>query len=94
MDGQRTIRRHVVVSGRVQAVGFRAACEREATRLGVTGWVRNRADGAVEAVFEGPEAAVGAMVAWSGHGPRHAQVTDVTARPEDPEGLRAFRVSG
>ena len=86
------IRRHVLVHGIVQGVGFRYAARREAERLGVTGWIRNRADGAVEAEIEGGEASVAAMLDWLAAGPRGAVVerTDVTAlRPLDE---RAFRV--
>ena len=54
----------MIISGRVQGVGFRASCQREAAALGLTGWVRNRWDGAVEALFEGEAAAVDAMLAW------------------------------
>ena len=60
-----TIRRRVVVRGRVQGVFFRDTCRREARFRGVTGWVRNAADGSVEAAFEGNPAAVEAMIDWS-----------------------------
>lgn len=86
------IRRHVLVHGIVQGVGFRYAARREAERLGVTGWIRNRAGGAVEAEIEGGEASVAAMLDWLTAGPPGSVVerTDVTAlRPLDE---RAFRV--
>jgi acylphosphatase len=86
------VRSRVVVSGRVQGVFFRDTCRREAARHGVAGWVRNRPDGSVEAVFEGPPDAVGAMVAWSRHGPSRAEVTDTTVHREQPEGLTRFAV--
>jgi acylphosphatase len=69
--------KHLVITGLVQGVGFRDAMCREAERLGVTGWVRNRRDGAVEAVVDGSSDAVDAIVAWSRRGPRAARVTGV-----------------
>ena len=86
------IRRHVVIAGLVQGVWFRDSCQREASRLGVTGWVRNRDDGRVEAVFEGDEADVEAMVAWCHGGPPRARVTSVTATDEHPQGEVGFAV--
>lgn len=76
-------RARVVVRGRVQGVGFRWAAVREALELGLTGWVRNRADGGVEALLEGPRDAVDRMVAWLSVGPRPARVSGVT-RTEEP----------
>jgi acylphosphatase len=72
------VRRRVVVDGLVQGVGFRASCARRATDAGLAGWVRNLADGRVEAVFEGPTDAVDALVAWCREGPPFARVTGVT----------------
>jgi acylphosphatase len=66
-----------VVRGRVQGVGFRASAAHEARRLGVGGWVRNLPDGTVELEARGAPAAVDALVAWLGHGPRGARVTGV-----------------
>lgn len=86
------VRRRVVVTGRVQGVFFRDSARREAARLGVTGWVRNRDDGSVEAVYEGAVDAVEAMVAWSRVGPPSATVTAVTVTDEPPEHLRTFTV--
>ena len=82
----------VFVSGRVQGVWFRGACQEQAHALGVTGWVRNAYDGRVEAVFEGPEAAVDRMVAWCHDGPRHAEVTRVDVQVETPTGEPGFHV--
>ena len=59
----------VVITGRVQGVGYRASCQRQAASLGLTGWVSNRWDGAVEALFEGEAAAVDAMLDWCHEGP-------------------------
>jgi acylphosphatase len=69
--------RQLKISGRVQGVGFRYAMAEEAERLGVTGWVRNRRDGTVEAVVDGDTDALEAIVAWARQGPRGAHVTDV-----------------
>jgi acylphosphatase len=76
----------------VQGVFFRDATRREAERRGVAGWVRNCSDGTVEAVFEGPPDAVGALVDYVRAGPGHASVSDVDVEPEDPEGLSGFDV--
>jgi acylphosphatase len=82
----------VVVSGHVQGVFFRDSTRREASRRGVAGWVRNRPDGAVEAVFEGAPDAVEAMVAFCASGPRGAHVANVETTEERPEGLMGFEV--
>jgi acylphosphatase len=82
----------VTVGGRVQGVWFRASTQQEALTRGVDGWVRNRADGQVEAVFEGPPAAVAALVAWVHQGPEGASVTDVQVIEEPDRGERGFSV--
>ncbi len=86
------IRRHLIVRGRVQGVGFRYACEQAAARAGVRGWVRNRSDGTVEAVLEGETSAVESMTGWVRQGPPAAAVTGVDVTDEDPEGLSGFTV--
>ncbi len=86
------IRRRVVVSGNVQGVFFRASCQQEASRHGVAGWVSNRPDGSVEAVFEGANADVEALVTWCRQGPARAEVSAVDVSNEEPEGLRGFDV--
>lgn len=86
------VRTRVVASGLVQGVFFRDTCRREARRAGVAGWVRNRPDGTVEAVFEGPPESVGRMVDWCRRGPSRAHVRGLTTTPEEPEGLRGFEV--
>ena len=69
--------KHLLISGRVQGVGFRYSMAEEAERLGVTGWVRNRRDGTVEAVVDGAADAVEVMLAWARRGPPGARVTEV-----------------
>jgi acylphosphatase len=86
------IARRVVVSGDVQGVFFRDSTRREANRLGVAGWVRNRPDGRVEAFFEGPPDAVAHLVRWCGAGPRHAAVADVQVSEAPPEGFDNFAI--
>jgi acylphosphatase len=86
------VRRRVVVRGSVQGVFFRDSCRREARSLGVAGWVANRGDGAVEAVFEGEPEAVAALVEWCRHGPRGAHVDSVDDSSEEPEGLSRFEI--
>ena len=81
------------ITGRVQGVWYRGSMEREATRLGVSGWVRNLPDGSVEAVVEGAPAAVRALIGWSKAGPPGARVTQVVAMPEPAGGeLRGFHI--
>ena len=82
----------VRVSGRVQGVFFRDTVTREAGCRGVAGWVRNCADGTVEAVFEGEPDAVEQMVELCGRGPRGAEVECIEADREEPERLSGFEV--
>jgi acylphosphatase len=88
------IRRHVLVHGIVQGVGFRFSALREAERLGIAGWARNRPDGTVEAEIEGDEASVAAMLDWLAVGPPGAVVerTDVAERV--PDGMPGFHING
>lgn len=86
------VRCRAVVSGRVQGVFFRDTCERVATGLGVSGWVRNRTDGTVEVVAEGERAAVDDLLAWCRDGPPRARVDRVEVTDEPPAGERGFRV--
>ena len=85
-------RRHLIIYGFVQGVGFRFAVERAARSRGLSGWVRNRPDGAVEAVFEGERQDVEALVAFCRQGPRGADVERVDVRSESPEGLAGFEI--
>jgi acylphosphatase len=89
---QAEARARVVVHGRVQGVFFREETRRRARSLGVSGWVTNRRDGAVEAVFEGRRDAVQSMVDWCGRGPSGARVDDVQTSWEDPRGEDGFAV--
>lgn len=86
------IRRRVVVHGRVQGVGFRYSCQYRASELGVHGWVRNRDDGAVEAVFEGEDDAVQRMIGWARVGPRYSGVTRIEVTEEAPKGENRFQI--
>jgi len=86
------VRYRVLISGHVQGVFFRGSCQRMAEQHGVSGWVRNRADGSVEAVFEGSDEKVGHLVEWSRHGPRSAVVKDIRVEREQPEGISGFEV--
>jgi acylphosphatase len=85
-------RRRVVVTGRVQGVFFRDTARRRAEAVGVSGWVRNRPDGALEAVFEGEAEAVDELVDFCRRGPSRAAVASVEVTDEEPEGLSGFQV--
>ncbi|HXU93082.1 MAG TPA: acylphosphatase [Gallionella sp.] len=78
---QKTLR--LVVHGRVQGVFFRDSMRHEAQRRAVSGWVRNRSDGTVEAVVQGEPSAVDAVVHWARRGPEHAQVERVEVEPSE-----------
>jgi acylphosphatase len=86
------IRRRVVAHGYVQGVGFRYAVRERARQRGLSGWVSNRHDGSVEAVFEGDEGGVEALVEFMRQGPRGADVDGVDVSVEEPGGERAFDV--
>lgn len=73
----------ILVEGRVQGVFYRASAQREAQRLGITGYARNLPDGRVEILAQGQSAALHAFTAWCRQGPPHADVTDVVATPRD-----------
>ncbi len=87
-----TVRRRVLVRGRVQGVFFRGAVAEQARAGEVAGWVRNLPDGRVEAVFEGRPAAVAACVAFCRRGPPSARVAEVSKHEEPPEGLDGFEI--
>jgi acylphosphatase len=84
------VRRRIIVQGRVQGVGFRYSLAQAAWSRGVVGWAGNRADGTVEAVFEGEPEAVESLVRFSEQGPRGAKVDRVDVFEEEPEGLTRF----
>jgi len=86
------VRRQVIVYGRVQGVGFRAATRAKAEACGVTGFVRNRPDGGVEAAFEGDAEAVAALIAFCRAGPRLARVERVELRELPAEGATRFEL--
>lgn len=71
---------HVIISGRVQGVWYRVSTKQKAEQLGVTGWVKNRVDGCVEAVFEGEEKIIEDMIKWCYTGPPNAIVKDVKVK--------------
>ncbi len=82
----RHLRAEVLISGRVQGIWFRGTTQQTALSLGLTGYVRNRPDGRVEAVFEGPERSVRRAVSWCHKGPRFAQVESVEVEWKEPTG--------
>jgi acylphosphatase len=84
----RTVR--LAITGRVQGVGYRIWAERTAARLGVAGWVRNRADGSVELHASGSEGAVAALIEACRQGPRAAVVTDVAVEDTADDGCVGF----
>lgn len=95
MDGHAAtdpVRAHVIVRGLVQGVYFRASTGATARMHGVSGWVRNLDDGAVEAVFEGPRDAVERVIAWCHIGPPRAQVDEVAVAWEPHAAERGFSV--
>lgn len=97
MNGGESEKRRAVlvrIEGRVQGVWFRGWTMQEAIRRGLAGWVRNRSDGSVEALFEGPEAVVDAMLAACRDGPPSAHVTNLTMRPADPPERPGFHGLG
>jgi acylphosphatase len=86
------MRKRVVVHGSVQGVFFRDTMRRLAEQRSVSGWVRNNADGAVEAVLEGDENALERLLAFAHEGPRGARVERVEVFDEEPEGLTGFAI--
>jgi acylphosphatase len=83
---ERQLRAKLIISGRVQGVWFRGTTVEMARPLGLTGYVRNRSDGRVEAVFEGAESNVRRAVTWCHHGPRSASVESVDVTWGEPTG--------
>ncbi|MDO8847239.1 MAG: acylphosphatase [Coriobacteriia bacterium] len=89
MSAEEVVRAHLVISGRVQRVYFRQSTADEARSLGLAGWVRNAGED-VEAVFEGPRAAVERLIAWCHEGPPRASVERVDVRWSEPEETSGF----
>lgn len=83
---------HIRLSGRVQGVFFRESMAHKANELGVTGWVRNRSDGSVEAMLQGPEPAVQALVGWARTGPQLARVNEIRIEPGEGDYTRFSRL--
>ncbi len=93
MNPAAKVRKRVFASGRVQGVAYRAHAFDEAVRLGLKGWVRNRSDGRVEALVEGPKDAVDAFVEWCKRGSPSARVASVDAKEDlSSDALIAFEV--
>jgi acylphosphatase len=86
-----TVRWHVVIHGRVQGVGYRAWTELTALERGLEGWVRNCRDGSVEAVFNGPDEEVAAMIAECRRGPPGARVDAIDQREATPDEIALRR---
>jgi acylphosphatase len=85
------IARRLVVSGRVQGVGYRAAMIEAAHAIGISGWVRNRDDGTVEAVVQGEDERIERMLTWCRRGPPAARVTEIATGVLDVDtGLESF----
>jgi len=88
------IRARLIIEGRVQGVWFRDSTRTEAARLDLTGWVKNRFDGGVEVVAEGPKEKVEELIQWCHHGPPAAKVTGVHGIKEDFTGeFDSFRIT-
>ena len=79
------VSRLLQISGRVQGVGFRYAMQQQGTRLGLSGWVRNRRDGSVEALVQGSDESVAALVAWARRGPAGASVAELQVADAEPQ---------
>lgn len=85
------IARRLTIRGRVQGVGFRYALADQARARKLSGWVRNRRDGSVEAIVAGPETDVDALIAWAHRGPPAARVSAVAVEPATPD-WREFEI--
>ena len=88
-----TVRRRILVSGRVQGVFYRDTCRREAERIGVGGRASNLDDGRVEVIVEGEPDAVDAMIDWCRRGSDPANVTNIEVEEQDPQGEDRFHVT-
>ncbi len=88
----KTVRVHVWISGRVQGVGYRLSTLSEARQRNLHGWVKNLADGRVEAVFEGTSKNIEEIIKWCHHGPTTAIPTTVEVEFEEAEGIEGFEI--
>ena len=86
INKMKNIRVHLIIKGRVQGVWFRGSTRKKALALGLTGWIKNRPDGTVEAVIEGQEDRVRELVSWCHHGPDGAMVSMVQEKGEEWKG--------
>lgn len=86
------VTKHVLISGRVQNVGFRHFTRTNAQKLGLTGWVKNLDDGSVEAVFQGKESVVEEMIGLVNKGPSYSKVADVEIEDLEDEIFKSFEV--
>jgi acylphosphatase len=83
---------HVIISGQVQGVWFRASTKQKADELGLNGWVKNTQDGNVEAVFEGEEDIVEKMISWCHGGPPKAKVDNIFVKKQQTIGFKGFSI--
>lgn len=92
LSPQQPIHTHVLISGKVQGVGYRYFTKRKASQLNISGWVQNLPDGRVEAIFEGDREIVEKMINWCHEGSPSAVVQDVSVEYSELEGLQGFEV--
>lgn len=83
---------HLWITGKVQGVFYRASAAEQATKMQLNGWIKNTADGAVEATVNGSEAALEKFISWCRNGPEHAAVSEVKITPKPDDGFVGFRV--
>jgi len=88
----KTLRAHVIISGRVQGVFYRANTRGKAIKIRVNGWVKNLSNGNVEAIFEGEKNKVEEMIEWCKKGPIGARVDDVSVTWKEPKGFKSFEL--
>lgn len=92
---QQNVRAHLIITGLVQGVYYRVSARKEALALGLTGWIKNRPDGAVEAAIEGNREKAVKFIDWCRQGPPKSQVSDVQLEWEDYKGeYQDFRITG
>ena len=91
-NGMELVARLLRIHGRVQGVYYRASAQEEALRLGLSGWVRNRSDGSVEALVAGCDADVECFIRWAWQGPAAARVVDIEIQPAEAPEAGPFRM--